>query len=60
MKDFSTILDIIVARWPLRRNVEPAEVADSAAFLASDRGRGVTGNVLFVGFVVHGMHIMGF
>jgi enoyl-[acyl-carrier protein] reductase I len=57
VKDFSTILDITVNRAPLRRNVEPAEVADSAVFLASDLGRGVTGNVLFVD---SGMHIMGF
>ncbi len=57
VKDFSTILDITVSRAPLRRNVEPAEVADSAVFLASDLGRGVTGNVLFVD---SGMHIMGF
>jgi enoyl-[acyl-carrier protein] reductase I len=57
VKDFSTILDITVNRAPLRRNVEPAEVADSAVFLASDLGRGVTGNILFVD---SGMHIMGF
>ena len=27
---------------------EPAEVADTAVFLASDLGRGVTGNIIFV------------
>jgi enoyl-[acyl-carrier protein] reductase I len=57
VKDFSTILEITVNRAPLRRNVEPAEVADSAVFLASDLGRGVTGNILFVD---SGMHVMGF
>src|SRR5580700_10206232 len=57
VKDFSTILDLTINRAPLRRNVEPAEVADSAVFLASDLGRGVTGNILFVD---SGMHIMGF
>ena len=57
VKDFSTILDITVNRAPMRRNVEPAEVADSAVFLASDLGRGVTGNILFVD---SGMHVMGF
>jgi enoyl-[acyl-carrier protein] reductase I len=46
-----------VQRAPLRRNVEPAEVADAAVFLASDLGRGVTGNVLFVD---SGMQVMGF
>ena len=31
---------------PLRRNTDPAEVADAAVFLASDLGRGVTGNII--------------
>jgi enoyl-[acyl-carrier protein] reductase I len=57
IKGLSTILEATVERAPLRRNVEPAEVADSAVFLASDLGRGVTGNVLFVD---SGMQIMGF
>jgi enoyl-[acyl-carrier protein] reductase I len=48
VKDFSSILDVAPRRAPLRRNTEPAEVADTAVFLASDLGRGVTGNVLFV------------
>ncbi len=56
VKDFSTILDYVEQRSPLRRNTDPAEVADAAAFLASDLGRGVTGNVLFVDA---GIHIMG-
>src|SRR5689334_12490525 len=56
VKDFSTILDVVAARAPLRHNTEPAEVADTAVFLASDLGRGVTGNVLFVD---SGMQIMG-
>ena len=42
---------------PLRRNTDPAEVADTAVFLASDLARGVTGNVIFVD---SGMHVMGF
>ena len=41
---------------PLRRNTDPAEVADAAVFLGSDLGRGVTGNVLFVDA---GFHIIG-
>jgi len=56
VKDFSTVLDTVAARAPLRRNTDPAEVADTAVFLASDLGRGVTGNVLFVDA---GMNIMG-
>jgi enoyl-[acyl-carrier protein] reductase I len=42
---------------PLRRSTDPAEVADTAVFLASDLGRGVTGNVIYVDA---GMQIMGF
>jgi enoyl-[acyl-carrier protein] reductase I len=56
VKDFSKILDAIPAHAPLRRNTDPAEVADTAVFLASDLGRGVTGDVLFVDA---GYHIMG-
>lgn len=48
IKDFSTVLDTVQKRAPLRRNTDPAEVGDAAVFLASDMGRGVTGNVLFV------------
>jgi enoyl-[acyl-carrier protein] reductase I len=57
VKDFSSILDAGPKHAPLRRNTDPAEVADAAVFLASDLGRGVTGNVLFVDA---GMHVMGF
>jgi Enoyl-[acyl-carrier-protein] reductase (NADH) len=55
--DFNTILNHVAARSPLRRNTDPAEVADTAVFLASDLGRGVTGNVLYVdsGFQIMGL-----
>lgn len=56
VKDFSTVLETVAARAPLRRNTDPAEVADTAVFLASDLGRGVTGNIVFVDA---GMNIMG-
>jgi enoyl-[acyl-carrier protein] reductase I len=57
IKDFSKVLDGVAASAPLRRNTDPAEVADSAVFLASDLGRGVTGNVLYVdaGYQIMGM-----
>jgi len=48
IKDFSKVLDGVAAAAPLRRNTDPAEVADTAVFLASELGRGVTGNVIFV------------
>lgn len=57
VKDFSTILETIQERAPLRRNTDPAEVADAAVFLASELGRGVTGNIMFVDA---GMQVMGF
>ncbi len=56
IKDFSKVLEAVEAHSPLRRNVTPGEVADLAAFLASDLGRGVTGDVLFADA---GYHIMG-
>jgi len=54
---FSNILNIYKDRAPLRRNVDTSEVAEAAAFLLSDAGRGVTGEVLMVdaGFHVTGM-----
>jgi enoyl-[acyl-carrier protein] reductase I len=57
IKDFSKVLDFVAQHAPLRRNTDPAEVADTAVFLASDLGRGVTGNVLFVdaGFQIVGL-----
>ncbi|MEO8097992.1 MAG: enoyl-ACP reductase [Acidobacteriota bacterium] len=48
VKDFSKMLEAVASRAPLKRNCEPAEVGDTAVFLASDLGRGVTGNVIFV------------
>jgi len=57
VKDFSRLLDGAARISPLRRNTDPAEVADAAVFLASDLGRGVTANVLYVdaGFQVMGI-----
>ena len=55
IKGFTKFLDAVQIA-PLRRNTDPAEVADTAVFLGSDLGRGVTGNVLFVDA---GFHIVG-
>jgi enoyl-[acyl-carrier protein] reductase I len=54
---FSSILSVYRDRAPLRRNVEAGEVADAAAFLLSDAGRAITGEVLMVdsGFHATGM-----
>jgi enoyl-[acyl-carrier protein] reductase I len=48
IRDFSKVLEGVAHIAPLRRNTDPAEVADTAVFLASDLGRGVTGNVIYV------------
>ncbi|MGA8034384.1 MAG: enoyl-ACP reductase [Candidatus Acidiferrales bacterium] len=57
IKDFSKVLDFVQQHAPLRRNTETAEVADTAVFLGSDLGRGVTGNVIYVdaGFQIMGL-----
>jgi len=57
VRDFSKILEGGAKLAPLRRNTDPAEVADTAVFLASDLGRGVTGNIIYVDA---GIQIMGF
>ncbi len=42
------VLDGIVGKFPLRRMTEDGEVADVAAFFASDRAKAVTGQYLLV------------
>jgi len=56
IQGFSRILEAMEARSPLRRNTDPAEVADAAVFLCSPLARGITGEVLFVD---NGFHVMG-
>ena len=57
IKGFSNILHVYSDRAPLRRNVETGEVAEACAFLLSDAGKAVTGEVLLVdaGYHVTGM-----
>lgn len=54
---FSSILNVVRERAPLRRTVETSEVADASLFLLGPAGRGVTGEVLMVdaGFHAVGM-----
>jgi enoyl-[acyl-carrier protein] reductase I len=54
---FMEMLKSHADRAPLKRNVEVEEVADTAVFLASDAGAGITGEVLHVDC---GYNIMGF
>jgi enoyl-[acyl-carrier protein] reductase I len=53
---FSTILNVVRERAPLRRAIEANEVADAALFLLSSAGRGITGEVLMVD---SGYHVVG-
>jgi enoyl-[acyl-carrier protein] reductase I len=53
---FSGILQFYRDRAPLRRTVETSEIADTAVFLLSDAGRGITAEVLMVD---GGYHAMG-
>jgi enoyl-[acyl-carrier protein] reductase I len=57
IKGLSQILEHTTEVSPLRRPTDPAEVADAAVFLASELGRGLTGNVMYVD---SGYHIMGY
>ena len=53
----SEMLKAHAERAPLKRNVEPSEVGNTALFLASDLASGITGEVLYVDC---GYNIMGF
>ncbi len=56
VQGFSRILEVMEQRAPLRRNTDPAEVADAAVFLCSALARGITGEILFVD---NGYHVTG-
>ncbi len=45
---FTEMLKVQAERAPLKRNVDPAEVGATAAFLLSDGGSGITGETLYV------------
>ncbi len=55
--DFGTMLKNHAEHAPLRRNVDPKEVGDTALFLASDLSSGITGETIYVDC---GYNIMGF
>jgi enoyl-[acyl-carrier protein] reductase I len=54
---FSGILNVYRDRAPLKRNIDTGEVGAAAAFLLSDAGKAITGDVVMVdaGFHVTGM-----
>ena len=55
--DFTQILDAVTKRAPLHRNVEQAEVGNTALFLCSPLASGITGEITFVdcGFNITGI-----
>jgi enoyl-[acyl-carrier protein] reductase I len=57
IKGFKSILHVVEERAPLRRNVTQNDVANSALYLCSELGGGVTGEVVHVdsGFNILGM-----
>lgn len=55
--DLSSMLRNHAEHAPLKRNVEVKEVADTALFLCSDLGSGITGETIYVDC---GYNIMGF
>ncbi len=56
VSSFSSLLDQMPDRAPMRKNVTTEEVADASIFLLSEMARGITGDVLFVDA---GFHVMG-
>ena len=55
--NFSDMLRTQTERAPLKRNVDPGEVGNAAAFLLSDAGSAITGETIYVDC---GYNIMGF
>jgi enoyl-[acyl-carrier protein] reductase I len=57
ISNFGDMLKTQIERAPLKRNVDPAEVGATAAFLLSEGGSGITGETIYVDC---GYNIMGF
>ncbi|MGE3173383.1 MAG: enoyl-ACP reductase [Planctomycetota bacterium] len=55
--DFGSLLDNMAQKSPLRRNVDQADVGNTASFLLSDLARGITGQTIYVdaGFSIMGV-----
>lgn len=56
VKDLGSFLRHVGEKAPLKRNVEPKEVGDTALFLVSDLSSGITGETIYVDC---GYNIMG-
>ncbi len=57
INDFHTMLDHCENHSPLKRNVLPEEIGETAVFLACDGSSGITGQVIYVdcGYSIMGM-----
>jgi enoyl-[acyl-carrier protein] reductase I len=55
--NLTEMLRLAADKSPLQRNIDPLEVGATAAFLSSDGGAGITGEVMHVDC---GYHIMGY
>jgi len=57
IKDFSSILDVVEKRAPLKRNVTQKEIGDVSSFLFSDLSTSITGQVIYAdnGFSITGI-----
>jgi enoyl-[acyl-carrier protein] reductase I len=57
ISDFTSILNAVEQRGPLRRNVDALEVGNTATFLLSPLASGITGEITFVdcGFNITGL-----
>lgn len=48
VRDFSTMLNLVIEKAPLRRGVTQEEVGNTALFLMSDLSSGITGEIIHV------------
>jgi len=46
--DFGSLLDCMAQKAPLRRNIDQADVGNTATFLLSSMARGITGQTIYV------------
>ena len=56
IKDFSTVLEIVEKKSPLKRNVNAEEVGDTVSFLLSSMANAITGQIIYAD---SGYSIMG-
>lgn len=56
IRGFTSMMEYVRAHAPFKRDTDPYEVGDTAVFLFSDLGRGITGEVIYIDA---GYHILG-